>query len=1304
MKLFTQKLPGMMLLLGFLIFAFNVNAENVQLKPGSKTAIEIKDNSINGFRAINMVNDIYSFEVKTDNGIFSEFTIPGYTYYQEIGSPKLPVNRKLIEVPAGANPVIEIISEEYDEYNLSELGIDVPIIPAQPAYPKSSDIPPPFEYNGDVYSQDSYWGNELVSIEVLGYLRGLQLGRLDISPVQYNPVSGTVRIYSHIEYTVVFENADLAKTIEDKAKNDSPFFSGLNTFIFNHTPLNNRDTISKPPYKFLIVSDRMFEEQLQPFIEWKTKKGFTVVVGYTDEPEVGTTTSSIKSYIQDLYDAGTPEDPAPTFVLFVGDVDQIPAWNASGATDLEYCEYTGDYFPEIYYGRFSANNPTELQPQIDKTLQYEQYTMPDPTYLEEVVLVAGVDGSHGHDWGNGQINYGTENYFNEAHGIVSHIYLYPESGSSSSQIRQNISDGVGFANYTAHCSSDGWADPSFVKSHIPALENQDMYGLLIGNCCSSSTYDYTECFAEAILRVENKGAVGYIGGSNSTYWDEDYYFGVGVGAITEDPPSYEETTLGCYDGLFHDHGEPFADYYITQDQVIFAGNLAVTEGSPSSAQYYWDIYNIMGDPSVITYLGIPEEMIVSYDQLMPLSTATFTVTAAPFSYVAISKDGVLHGSALADESGMAVVNLDPITVPGTADVIVTGQNFQPYIGTVTVASPEGPYVLFNSFEIDDSDANNNGQADFGESIKLNMTLENVGNSDATGLTATISCDDEFITLTNAVHEWSDIPTGSTINQDDAFAFDVADLIPDNHNVVIDLEVTDGTETWNSSFSFKIFSPVLLVGRMTVDDSKYGDGNGRLDPGEMATIFVNSKNEGHSDAPGVSAILATTNEFVTINTGTFIYGNLIAEGEFEASFDITVDPTAPIGNLAELMYQVQSDPYMAEKSFMPKIGLIIEDFETGDFESFDWAFSGDADWTLTDEGAYDGMYCAKSGTIGDESTSVLSVTIDVMNDDSISFYRKVSSEQGWDYLKFYIDNDMQDEWSGEASWDRVVYFVSAGEHTFKWEYYKDYSYASGSDCAWVDDIVFPSMDGSGGEFSLRCNAVPDYVCYGGSTQLISIPSGGSGNYVYNWSPSETLSDPNIFNPVASPMETTVYLVEVNDGDNAIFDEITIEVLAVPDAPTIIQEGVSLVSNTEEGNQWYFWGILLEDATEQMYTPTGTGEYYATVSDTYCESMPSNVIYFMYTGIDDQNIVDHISLYPNPFTDNMMINYTISENTAISIIVYNALGEKVRVLLNSKSQAAGSYQVELNSSGLEPGVYYCGIETSKGRIVEKIILSK
>ena len=1061
-KTYLKKIQ-LILLSGFFLFSFSIFADNINLKENNETSLKIKENTYSKLSLSNKISEIKILEINITEGVFTKLYISGYTKNIDFGNPLLPVKRKLFEIAVGANPVVKINSFTVNEYILSDFNITNKLFPAQPPQSKSIDEHE-FIINPKAYQNNSFGDKKLVSVEILGFMRGTRIARVDISPVQYNPVTNVIRVYENIDFEIIFENADIPATMEMKKKYASPYFKLVNHQLFNYKALNNRENFMRYPVKYVIVSDPMFETQLQPFVEWKIKKGFTVIEAYTDDPAVGSTTTSIKAYLEGLYNAGTTEDPAPSFVLFVGDVEQIPAWNnGNGATDRNYCEYTGDLFPEIYYGRFSAQTTDQLQPQIDKTLQYEQYLMPDPSYLEEVVMIAGMDNSgHGYDWGNGQINYGTINYFNVDHNILSHTYLYPESGSNSANIIQNISDGVTFGNYTAHCSPDGWGNPSFTTSDIPGLQNEDKYGLLIGNCCSSSEYQLNECFGEAIVRAENKGAVGYIGGSNSTYWDEDYYFGVGVGQISENPPPYEETTLGNYDRSFHDHGEDFCEWYVSQDEIVHAGNLAVTESSSSLAEYYWDIYNILGDPSLMIYYSVPPELSVSYDPLLPLGSTSFTINTEPYAYAAISKDGVLHGAALADSLGTAIISLTPFSVPGTANVVVTKQNAQPYIGTVIVVSPDGPYILLDEYVLNDSLGNNNDLADYGEDITFDITLENVGNSDAINVTATLSTEDTNVIITDDFQEWGNIASGDSSLQEDAFAVTIADFVPDQHIVDFDMLIEDESkEIWNSGFSIILNSPVLNAGTLTIDDSQGGNGNGRLDKGETADIIISTSNAGHSDAFGTIGTLTSTSGDITINTGTYDIDTLLVGATKEAVFNITVNAIVPVGTGIELNYLAEAGPYVVEKQFIAVVGLLLEDFETGTFENFGWTHAGDADWIICTDEPYEGENCAQSGDIDDEQTSELYTIVNVIDDDSISFFKKVSCEDGyfdnWDFLVFYIDDVEMGRWDGEVAWSSEVYPVTAGGHEFKWIYSKDYAVSAGSDCAWVDYIIFPEID-------------------------------------------------------------------------------------------------------------------------------------------------------------------------------------------------------------------------------------------------------
>ena len=929
-------------------------------------------------------------------------------------------------------------------------------------------------------------------------MRGVSIARLEISPFRYNPVLNKIKVCYELEVEINFIGGDLNKTIQLKKDLFSPYFEGVYNLFANYKEEITDELIMDEPVTFIIVSDPMFQAALQPYIEWKTKKGFYVIEAYTDDPAVGTTTTSIKSYLQDLYNNPPAGYNSQSFVLLVGDVAQIPAFNGTAGghiTDLYYCEYTGDIYPECYYGRFSANNLTELQPQIDKTLEYEQYLMPDPSFLDEVVMVAGADATYGQLHGNGQINYGTSYYFNASHGLLSHTYLQPEpiGGNYSANIRQNVSDGVAYANYTAHCGSSGWSDPSFNTGHIPALTNAHKYPLMIGNCCSSVTFGGT-CFGEEILRAADKGALGYIGGSNSTYWDEDFWWGVGYEAISANPV-YNASHLGAYDRTFHDNGEPLSEWYVTQGQMPSAGNLAVTQAGSSRETYYWEIYHLMGDPSLMVYMSQPPVTSATYDALMPLGTASFTVNTGAYAYVGITKDGVLHGAAIADASSIAEVTMNPpINVPGTADIVVTRQNGQPYIGTVTVASPSGPYLSLESYQIDDNAGNNNGEADYGEDIVLNVTLENLGNSTATNVSATLFSSDPYITITDNSNNWLDIPAGTTSTQNGAFAFTVSDDVPDQHTVSFDIEMTDGIDTWNSSFTIIINAPLLEAGNITIDDISGGNGNGRLDPGETADIIIQTLNNGHSISPDASATLTSGSSWITINSGSSALGQINAGAFANATFNITCDAATPIGTAVDLNVDVNAGNYDFSHTYYEAVGLILEDWETGNFSRFPWITGGDADWLPTTVDPYEGVYSAQSGDINDNEISELYVTLETTVDDTISFYRKVSSESNYDYLQFWIDGNMMDEWAGEVPWGKVSYFVSAGIHTFKWVYDKDGFVTTGSDCGWIDYIVFPSLSPIEPDISVDPVFIDfgDVMVGGDATEIFTISNSGADN--------------------------------------------------------------------------------------------------------------------------------------------------------------------------------------------------------------------
>ncbi len=1357
-----------LMVMGFFIITSASIAQVVVLNQ-NETKIEITENTYTLLSLKNTISEISAFDVKASEGEFSQIRVDGYGYSTTIGEPKLPVLKKLIEVPLQSDYNINITYDSFKDYTLSDLGIQYPIIPVQPSLSKS-DNPEDVEFrmNKDIYNTDGFLGNQLLVVDQLGLMRGVNIARVEISPVQYNPVRNTIRIYENLEVNIEFDGANVPETIHFKDSKTNRYYKSVSRMFFNYKNSPTDELFEDTPVTYIIVSDPMFEESMQPFIEWKTKKGFKVVEAYTNNPEVGTTTSSIKTYLEGFYNNPPAGFNPQTFVLFVGDVAQIPTFNGNAGghvTDLYYCEYTGDLFPEAYYGRFSATNLTQLQPQIDKTLEYEQYTFPDPSFLDEVVMIAGADASHGTTWGNGQINYGTTYYFNAEHGLNAHIYLQPEPGGGnySQNIQQNVSDGVSYANYTAHCSTSGWADPNFVISDVSGLTNAHKYPLMVGNCCSSLEFQ-TDCFGEEVLRAPLKGALGYIGGSNSTYWDEDFWWGVGFETVSANP-TYNPEHLGSYDRTFHDQaGVDMEDWYVTQGQMPAAGNLAVTQAGADLEEYYWEIYHLMGDPSLMIYFSQPPVSNTSYAGLMPVGSATFTVNTNPYAYVAISKEGVLYGTAMADGDGVAEVVFEtPITVPGVADVVVTGQNLMPFMGELTVASPDGAYVLLDEFEVNDNSGNQNGMADYGETFSLDIAMKNLGSEVAQDVELTLTSEDEYVTINVATANLANINPDEIISLSDVFDLSFADNIPDEHTVGFTLDANDGTDSWISSLAIKGHAPVLNYTGITILDPT-GNNNGKVDPGETVEILVSMNNSGTAEAYNVMGTLSSSSSFITVNTtDPQTYGDVEPDGFGMASFEVFADENTPAGQVAMFNVDFEGDMgIIGAGEFSIVVGqipVIIIDLDENnnsanliltDIEELGVAAelttSFPADLNLYSSifvclGIYSNNYQLTSAE-GNSLAEYLNNGGNLYMEGGDTWYY---DDQTAAHEMFGINGSsdgssdlgtingvagtftegMSFNYTGENNWIDHLEATGSGEVILNNE-----SPAYG--CAVANDAGSYNTIGASFEYggldetsravlmekyleffnvlganTMNCtmSANPSEICRGESSQLNVQVYGGTGNYNYLWSPADDLNNPNIQNPVATPNESIMYSVTITDmtsGDE-LLDEMWLVVMEVPEVPTISQVISNLVSNAQFGNQWYNDDGAISGATGQIFTPSVTGNYYSIVTNNFgCQSEKSNVLYFQPTFIDELAEQGSLRVYPNPAMDVVNIDFLVEKSDFVTVSLLNAFGQTMHIEQLKDFSRIGINTIKLDLSLFSSGVYYIKLQDAEKTITKKILL--
>ena len=1054
-------------------------------------------------------------EAALDGQQFTTVTLDGYMPSAAVGAPSLPTFSRLIEVPLCKGFEIKVTQAVYDTIQLRGARL----MPTQPSRSKSDTTPARLAIDSKIYASDAFYGQEEASVEPVGIARDRRLARLQFSPVRYNPVRGQLIVCRHAVVTVRYMGADKDATLSLFNRYHSPAFAAGNGVMNSLYPKSVRTTA---PIRYLIVAHSSFHGQLDNFVQWKRRKGFLTDIVYTDTPGVGTTTTSISSYIQSQYTNATAANPAPTFLLIVGDHEQVPAFNGTTATDhitdLYYISWTsGDNIPDCYCGRFSAQNVSQLTPQIEKTLMYEQYTFNDPTFLDRAVLVAGVDGGtagdHGYTHADPAMDYAAIHYINSTQGFTQVHYfknntsivpsapgvtIGSSASSNSATVRGYYNQGAGWINYSAHGSATSWGTPNLTTTHIASMTNTQKFGLMIGNCCLTNKFETTTCFGEALLRKDNYcGAVGYIGGSNSTYWNEDFYWAVGLrsGINATMSLAYNAANLGAYDRLCHTHGEPYSQWAFTQGAIMMAGNMAVESSTSSRKLYYWEIYHLMGDPSVMPYLTQASVMPVTAPSVLAIGATTLSVSAVPYAYVALTDTltRTLVASAFADNTGNAVLSL-PATLPvGGYELAASAQQYRTAFTSVSVISPSGAYpVVGNVTAL--------LPMDVGDTIPLAFTLVNLGDSTASNITFSVTpSDSTALTLFQSDNPIDSLPAGDTI---------VVIL-----QAIVGQDVPDGmilplaTATLcserpipNSATYYMTLNAPDIVFNIRV-------GNNNILPGTSDILIVTLVNQGHaplnpdrlqvSSPTRLLAFGTCTSDTGNVNPSEGIILNSLLPGvTARFSFPLHADSLLPLGikvpitlTLTQLSINTTYPLYIGANP--------LETFEGGVYHTAGWT-QGTYPWTTDNTGAYAGSYCLRStAALTHSQTAEVSISVTLCEPDSISFFYKVSSEASYDKFHFYIDNNDLVTESGEIDWTRAAFLVPAGSHLLKFTYAKDYSVSRNGDCAWIDNVFLPHQTRPVAFRTDDLCAGSQYVIYGDTINTAETGAhtyiGTSGNY-------------------------------------------------------------------------------------------------------------------------------------------------------------------------------------------------------------------
>ncbi len=495
-----------------------------------------------------------------------------------IGEAQLPTISRFLEIPQGAVPTLIVESVSWETVSLASLNLPSSVIPVQPSLIKIEGATVPFSKDDAFYARDMSLPTSIATVNTLGELRSRQIAFLQVSPVQYNPVSGELRVMTQCVLRIDLSGSDLVKTAEKIDRYTTTSFEQLfETSFVNYGDLQGTSQMGPKQEGYLIIVHDAFVDAIQPLADWKDSKGFDVTVTLTSEISGGPTKENIKNYIVDAYNTW-PVPPA--YILLVGDVAQIPSWTGSDSgtcTDLYYVTIDqGNYFADIIISRFSAATAQQVTTMVEKTLYYEEGNFEDDSWVKKAAFIASSDmGGMAED----THNFVIDSYLNPNNYTCDKIW--ESQGGSTADITNALNNGRSLCIYSGHGYSGGWATGPYDQSDVQGLQNLGMYPFVCSHACSTNPFSESECFGETWLRVADKGGIAFWGASASTYWDED--------DILEKRmfKAWWEDNLETIGGMTN-----MGLYYLYQEY-----------GGGGMTQYYFEAYNVLGDSSVKIWRG-----------------------------------------------------------------------------------------------------------------------------------------------------------------------------------------------------------------------------------------------------------------------------------------------------------------------------------------------------------------------------------------------------------------------------------------------------------------------------------------------------------------------------------------------------------------------------------------------------------------------------------------------------------------------------------------------------------------------------
>jgi len=839
------------LFLIFLLMSFTLlMAEWVEIQGNQATERYTCDQQSRGAASIEFNLDGYDIVTKTYNGIdYTYITYPKSSDLLETGYPDVPVFTRALIIPDQGTPELRIVSFEKTVIN------DVIIYPEEEMHHDGEGNVDRFAINEEFYGSRGVFPETIAWAGEPAIMRDYRLVPITFCPFQYNAGDHSLTIYSNIVIEVETKGRGGINAKTRSGKISRSFEGVYKANTLNYDQVAVRDDYQIPTLLFICNDNDDVLENLDYLVEWREQKGYQVTVATTTQ--TGTSTASIKNYIQDAYDNW--DDP-PEYVTILGDANgsfTIPTWTLSGGEgDHPYCQLEGnDVLGDLFLGRITFSSINTFQVQLNKILGYEKTPYMGNTNWYSRALLTG-DPAHNSGYSTITVmkaakelmldypgNFWGDDNFEEVYG-----------GSFATQMDNAINEGVLYFCYRGYIGMSGWGPGNTSNGYMLPFA-------IIPTCASNSWAGNGTCeqfVQQGSITMPSGGIAGY-----------------GTTTASTHTPFNNALALGVWGAIFRD--DLFeAGAVMLQGKYYLWLTFPQNPGSWVDSFSHWS--TLMGDAALELWTRVPQQLSAIYEDTIPRGSNYYQVAVmdsignpAEGAWVTLTSDDLdFKATGYCNAGGTILLDLDGAE-DGDYNLVVTKHDHVPITEEVSIEQVDY-FVDISEVSYDDAAGNGNGIINPGETVDVMVTLANTGNMALSGVTASAECSNDLVTVLSDEITFGDIAAGGTATGAAGFEIEVAAAFQGGVDIRMDITINDSDDNeWTTWLMAPVEAPNLYASSFSID------GDGVIDPGETEEIYFTLTNNGNLGADDVSGLLMCNNLRITIVDSIGSFGNIAGGG-------------------------------------------------------------------------------------------------------------------------------------------------------------------------------------------------------------------------------------------------------------------------------------------------------------------------------------------------------------------------------------------------------------------------------------------